>query len=149
MSEINLVNFFNNKFVPTLGLIITLIAVALASELFFYIGMTIFTQQALGLVLGCSLAIVFINKPIKGKKKINLPWYDLICALIGLLVGIYISYRYPVVSAEFYERREEVFWIGIIVVPLVIESLRRTAGLGLVLIVLGVIMVNYFGKINP
>ena len=144
-----MVNFFNHKVIPTLGLIITLIAVALASELFFYIGITIFTQQALGLVLGCSLAIVFISTPIKGKQKISLPLYDLICAVLGLLVGIYISYRYPVVSAEFYERREEAFWIGIIVVPLVIEALRRTAGLGLVLIVLVFLLYGFFADLVP
>ncbi len=70
-----MINYFNHKVIPVLGLIITLIAVALASELFFYIGVTIFTQQALGLVLGCSLAIVFISTPIKGKQKNSIPFF--------------------------------------------------------------------------
>ena len=144
-----MINYFNHKVIPVLGLIITLIAVALASELFFYIGVTIFTQQALGLVLGCSLAIVFISTPIKGKQKNSIPLYDLIFATLGLAIGIYISYRYPVVSAEFYERREEAFWIGIIVVPLVIEALRRTAGLGLVLIVLVFLLYGFFADLVP
>ena len=39
---------------------------------------------------------------LKGKQKNSLPLYDLIFATLGLAIGIYISYRYPVVSAEFY-----------------------------------------------
>ncbi len=144
-----MVNFLKIKAIPSLGLIITLIAVALASELFFYIGITIFTQQALGLVLGCSLAIVFISSPIKNSNKNKITWYDLFFALIGFFIGIYISYRYPIVSAEFFERREEAFWIGLVVVPLVIEALRRTAGLGLVIIVLVFLLYGLFAHLVP
>ena len=132
-----------------LGFVITLIAIALAGDLTFYLGTSIFNQQALGLVLGLTLAIVFITTPIKGNKRTRVPFYDLIFAALGIIIGLYIAIRYPEVSSEFYARRFEAFCIGIIILPLVIEALRRTAGLGLVVILSIFLLYGLLAHIVP
>ena len=128
-------SWLKENLAPSLGFFITLIAIALAGDLTFYLGTSIFNQQALGLVLGLSLSIVFISIRVnKASNKTNIPLYDLLFAALGFLAGIYISIRYPEVSSDFYAKRFEAFCIGIVILPLVIEALRRTAGLGLVVI---------------
>ncbi len=120
------------RFAPLLGAAITLIVLAIAGDIPFYLHFSIFTQQALGAVLGLGLAIAFITRPALGKAREKVPLYDAIFAFIALAGGAYVAVRYPVLSGEFFFRKTETFLVGVVFIPLIIEALRRTAGLGLV-----------------
>ncbi|MDC0074615.1 TRAP transporter fused permease subunit [Alphaproteobacteria bacterium] len=144
-----MIEWLNNNVILLLGLVITLISVSLAADLPFYFGFSIFTQQALGIIIGLALAITFIRFPFVGKQKSNLPIYDIVLAFISIIIGIYIAFRYPTVSAEFFARREEAFIIGVILIPLVIDALRRTTGLGLVIILFIFLIYGLFAHLVP
>ena len=121
---------------PILGTILTVVALAMAGDVPFHFGVAIFDQQALGIVLGLGLAIVFITIPARrgaGSDR-NVPIVDVIFAVLGTAMGIFFAIRYPVLSNEYYFHQTETFLIGVVLIPLVIEALRRTAGLGLVVI---------------
>ncbi|MDA0367263.1 MAG: TRAP transporter fused permease subunit [Proteobacteria bacterium] len=121
---------------PVLGTILALVAMGLAGDVPFHLGISVFDQQALGIILGVGLAVVFIAVPARGKAGPDrtVPVYDAFFALLAIVAGIYFAVRYPVLSNEFYFRQTETFIVGIVFIPLVIEALRRTAGLGLVTI---------------
>lgn len=121
---------------PILGTILTVVALAMAGDVPFHFGVAIFDQQALGVVLGLGLAIVFITIPARRANSSDrkVPIIDVILAVLGTAMGIFFAIRYPVLSNEYYFHQTETFLIGIVLIPLVIEALRRTAGLGLVVI---------------
>ena len=115
-----------------LGAVLTLIVLGIAGNIPFFLRVSIFTQQALGVVLGLALAIVYLTRPFRGGARERVPVLDLILAAVGLAAGIYVAVRYPVLSGEFFYRQTETFLVGLVIIPLVIEALRRTAGLVLV-----------------
>lgn len=115
-----------------LGAGLTLIVLGIAGNVPFFLKVSIFSQQALGAVLGLALATVFLTRPFRGRTREQVPPIDVILAVIGLAAGFYVAVRYPVLSGEFFYRQTETFLVGLVIIPLVIETLRRTAGLGLV-----------------
>ncbi|MCH8110593.1 MAG: TRAP transporter fused permease subunit [Proteobacteria bacterium] len=115
-----------------LGAGLTLIVLGIAGNIPFFLKISIFTQQALGAVLGLALAVVFLTRPFRGTTREEVPLIDLMLAVLGLAAGLYVAVRYPVLSGEFFYRQTETFLVGLVIIPLVIEALRRTAGLVLV-----------------
>ncbi|MEQ8248856.1 MAG: TRAP transporter fused permease subunit [Alphaproteobacteria bacterium] len=125
-----------HRITPILGTILTVVALAMAGDVPFHFGIAIFDQQALGIVLGLGLAIVFINIPARRSAGVErkAPIIDVALAVLAAAMGIFFAIRYPVLSNEYYFHQTETFLIGIVLIPLVIEALRRTAGMGLVTI---------------
>lgn len=145
-------DFLTRYITPIFGTILAIVALSLAGDVTFYLGIAIFDQQALGIVLGLGLAIVFIAVPARGRSSSlerTVPIYDAIFALLATLAGIYFAWRYPVLTNEFYFRQTETFIVGIIFIPLVIEALRRTAGLGLVTILGVFLFYGLFADLVP
>jgi len=144
-------NFLTGNVKPIFGTILTLVALGLAGDVPFYLDVAIFDQQALGIVLGLGLAIVFIAVPARGNATPDrkVPIYDALFALLATVAGIYFAVRYPVLTNEFYYRQTETFIVGIIFIPLVVEGLRRTAGLGLVTILAVFLFYGLFADLVP
>ena len=94
--------------VAWLGGCLALIPILFASEIHLSLGLQIFTEQGMALALGLGVAIVFIKSPLKpDQTKVTVPFYDAICALIGLCAGIYLAVRFPILQDELFERRPE------------------------------------------
>ena len=144
-------NFLTGNVKPIFGTILTLVALGLAGDVPFYLDVSIFDQQALGIVLGLGLAIVFIAVPARGgaSGERKVPIYDALLALLATVAGIYFAVRYPVLTNEFYFRQTETFVVGIVFIPLVVEALRRTAGLGLVTILTVFLLYGLFADLVP
>ena len=133
-----------------LGTILALISLSFSGELHLKLGFALFTEQALHAILGLSVASVFIKVRVSSKvRQDRVPLYDKICALAALCVGIVLTWRYPALADDFYALQTEAFILGIILVPLTIEALRRTAGLTLTFIVLAFVLYALFGDIIP
>jgi len=77
------------------------------------------------------------------------PIYDALFALLSTVAGIYFAVRYPVLTNEFYFRQTETFVVGIVFIPLVVEALRRTAGIGLVTILAVFLLYGLFADLVP
>jgi len=144
-------NFLTGNVKPIFGTVLTLVALGLAGDVPFYLDVSIFDQQALGIVLGLGLAIVFIAVPARGEAtgERKVPIYDALFALLSTVAGIYFAVRYPVLTNEFYFRQTETFVVGIVFIPLVVEALRRTAGIGLVTILAVFLLYGLFADLVP
>jgi TRAP transporter 4TM/12TM fusion protein len=141
---------FWTKTASVLGILLAVIALAFSGELQLKLGFALFTEQALHAILGLSVASVYIKVRITRKVRRDIvPWYDRICAAAALAVGGYLAWRYPALADDFFTLQKEAFILGMILLPLTIEALRRTAGLSLTIIVLAFILYALFGDIFP
>ncbi len=133
------------------GVTISLIVVGFAAQVQLRLGFAIFNEQGLALVLGLALAIVFIRFSVGGrnKPKPTVPLYDIVFAAAGFGMSLWVMVRYPVLSAEFFFHKGETFAIGIVLIPLIIEALRRTAGWALVTILVSFLLYGLLGHLVP
>jgi TRAP transporter 4TM/12TM fusion protein len=102
--------------------------------------------------LGFALALIFLLFPARKKnrgKEYKVAWYDIILAVISVLVGAY----WPVMIDELVLRAGNVtqldFYIGLAAILLVLEATRRSVGLPITII--AVIFMGYavFGPYMP
>jgi len=132
------------------GTLLTCVAVFFASQAPINLGMTLFTEQGLAAMLGLALCLIFIRMPARqGAPRTVIPWYDYVAAASGLAMGLYLSYRYPILIDQAFYLKTETFVIGIVLLPLTIEALRRTAGWSFTVIVLAFLMYALFGDAVP
>ena len=114
------------RLVSALSVVVTLVAAAYAAELHLKIGLYFFAEQALALILGLCLAIIFLSNPAKRSAQgVMVSWYDLVLAILGLISGGYIAIRYPILAEQFFYRPVETFAVSIVLIPLIFEALRR------------------------
>ncbi len=133
-----------------LGAVIAFIALTWAMELWIQLGITLYDEQALIACLGLSLAIVFLRySMVGGKNRLSLPWYDALFALAALGVAIFFVYKYGEITENPFAARTLTFGIALIVLPLVWETLRRTAGWALVIIFSLFILYGFVGHLMP
>ena len=134
----------------SLGVLIVAITVSFAADLTILREMEIPKEQALPIVLGSSFLIIFLRLPaVRGAKRDRVPWYDVVCGLAGFFTCLYFSYIYAVLIEDYFHYRETAFVIGIIVIPLIIEALRRTAGWSLVTVLLVFLAYSLVGHLVP
>ena len=133
-----------------LGALITLIVLALAFELPLQLQIRVLEPQALAAVLGLGLAIAFLQIPAGGRgSRDAVPWYDIVCAVLSLAVCTYLALRFPELTSNFRKLRGESYVLGLIMIPLIIEALRRSAGIALVIIMLAFVLYALFGDLVP
>ena len=138
------------RIIATLGVLLALIAIAFSAELPLKAGFPLFTEQALHAILGLAITTVFLKVPFRtGMPRTRVPWYDLVFAVLAFCAGSYLAWRYPVLADEFFDRRQEAFILGIVLVPLTIEALRRTGGPSLTIILFVFILYALVGDIIP
>jgi TRAP transporter 4TM/12TM fusion protein len=132
------------------GTLLTLIAVFFAAQMPINLGFTLFTEQGLAAILALSLCIIFIRMPARqGAPRTTIPWYDYVAAALGLATGLYLAVRYPTLIDQAFYLKSEAFAIGIVLMPLTIEALRRAAGWSFTAIVLGFFAYALFGELVP
>lgn len=133
-----------------LGSLITLIVLAWAIELPLRLGAQWFEEQAMATCLGLTLAIIFIRYPFNGgRERMNLPWYDALLALLGLGTCLYLVYMYGDIEANPFAMRPTMFNIGIILIPMVWEALRRTTGWSLTVVFTVFVAYVFVGHLMP
>jgi len=116
-----------------LGSLIALAAIAYASDLFSRLGLAIYTEQYLALVLGASLALVFVKPQVNPTRR----RIDALVAVIAFAAGLYLAVRYPYLVERQLDMPPAALALSGLFFILVLEGLRRVVGLTLVLVVLG------------
>ena len=116
----------------SLGVLITLAAIAFAADLFSRLGIAIYTEQYLAAILGISLALVFI-KPQSSQLKRSL---NGLLALLGLITSLYLAVQYPDLVERQLDLTLDSLTVSAILFALVLEGLRRVVGITLVIVVL-------------
>lgn len=137
-------------FTIVLGVIVTVIALSFAADLSILRENGIAKEQALPLVLAAAFLIIFLRIPADGgKPRAKAPWYDVILALVGAAACLYFAYIYYDLINDFFYNRDKAFWIGIVIIPLIVECLRRTAGWSLVVVLLCFLVYGLTGHLVP
>jgi TRAP transporter 4TM/12TM fusion protein len=132
------------------GTLLCLISIFFAAQIPTNFGFALFTEQGLAAILALSLCLIFVRVPArKGAKRGAVPWYDLLAAAAALAVGLYFAVRYPALIDQAFYLKTESFAIGIVLLPLTIEALRRTAGMSFTVIVAGFTIYALFGDWVP
>ena len=133
-----------------LGSLITFIVLTWAIEFWLKVGFQWFDEQAMATCLGLTIAIIFIRYPFSGgRDRASLPWYDAILAAVGLGACLYLAYRYGDIENNPFEMRPTMFAIGIILIPMVWECLRRTTGWSLTLVFSVFVAYVFVGHLAP
>jgi TRAP transporter 4TM/12TM fusion protein len=102
--------------------------------------------------LGFALALIFLLFPARKKnrgKEHKVAWYDIILAVISIIVGAY----WPVLIDELILRAGSLseldFFVGLSAILLVLEATRRTVGLPITIIALVFMVYAVFGPYMP
>ncbi|MDE0060108.1 MAG: TRAP transporter large permease subunit, partial [Defluviicoccus sp.] len=133
-----------------LGAAITLIALTWAIELWLALGFQWFDEQALVACFGLTLAIVFIRFPFAGgRDRPSVPWYDAACAVVGVGASAYLIWIYGDIELNPFAMRGKMFWISAVLLPLMWEALRRTAGWSLTAVLSVFIAYAFVGHLAP
>ena len=114
------------------------------------IGWLAFNEQYMGLFLALALFATFLLIPVRtGAKHDHVPWYDLIAAIAGLAVGLYVFVEYPALVDTLGEISQERVILGTITIFLLAEATRRLVGLPLVVIASVFVFYAFFAYLFP
>lgn len=114
------------------------------------LGLILYTEQYLAGMLAVALALIYLSQPaIRKRPRTKVPWYDALAALLGFAAGAYVAVRYPVLSELVSERPADGLIAGTLLIALVLEGLRRTVGLVLVIVVLVFFAYGLVGHLAP
>jgi TRAP transporter 4TM/12TM fusion protein len=108
---------------------VPLIGVISILNLPLYFGLTFFIQQYFAIFFGLIMALVFILVPArKGAPRNRLPWYDLVCSFLSMVVGAYLALYYKEIVVELGLLVPSRIVLGTIALILVLEASRRVLG---------------------
>jgi TRAP transporter 4TM/12TM fusion protein len=133
-----------------LAVALTCGAIAWAADLPPRLGLLLYTEQYLCGMLAVALPLVYLTaRASRTAPAERVPWYDWAAAAAGFLAAGYMAARYPVLAELLAERPADGFVAGLVVMLLIIEGLRRTAGMALAGIILGVVALALVGHLLP
>src|SRR5699024_4645105 len=116
--------------------LIPIVGILYILGLHYVIGISLYEQQYIGLFLSLMLIAIFLGVPVnKSATRSKLPWYDILLALLGGIVGLYITIYYPVIAYSFNDITLLRLLLSITAILLLLEALRRMVGIVLVAIV--------------
>ena len=124
-----------------LAIALCLIAIGMSAELPIWLGIAIYTEQALALILGCALGILYVGL---GRGPVG-P----ILAAVSVTASALLAWRYPELASDFYGLRFEAMAFGLVLLPLLIEGVRRRTGFGLVAVTLVFIVYALIADLVP
>lgn len=112
-------------------------------------GLTLMTQEFAVWILGLTLLLTYLSRDHHGAR-VEIPSnLSLGLGVVSLALCCYLAFRYRVMAEELYYHLEEGAIVGIILIPLVIEALRRLVGWSLVVIVLSFLAYGLLGSHLP
>jgi TRAP transporter 4TM/12TM fusion protein len=114
------------------------------------IGWLVFNEQYMGLFLGLGLCATYILIPAKPTvSRDYVPWYDILAALAGMAVGLYVFVFYPSIVNSLGDISTERVILGCITILLLAEASRRLVGWPLVIIAGCFLLYAYFAYLFP
>jgi TRAP transporter 4TM/12TM fusion protein len=138
--------------VNVLAVALTCAVIAVSADLFRRMGLNLYTEQYLAGLLALAMPLLFLHVPAAGGRTGRsgpVPWYDLAAAAASFLASLYVLARFPQLS-ELVSARP---WDGLIVagvmIVLIIEGLRRTAGRIMAIVTACFIVLALVGGLLP
>lgn len=153
-NEISRYRTFDNQIIGNLWKVvlalIPLIGILFILGVHRFLGLSIYTEQYVGLFIGLILFAVFLGVPAgKFAVRSKVPWYDWILALLGLSVGFYLMVFYPSLILNFSYITPTRLIVAVIAITVILEAIRRMIGFGMLIIVLVFISYGIFAPYLP
>lgn len=125
--------------VAALGILSSLAVILWSSSLPLWVGWRVYSEQILIVVLSASMAIVYLTRPARRGQNWTGPGpVDLLFAGGAGIFGAYLAFRFPTLSENVFYHPTEALIVSIAGLILLLEAVRRTMGLSLI-IILGVV----------
>lgn len=138
--------------VSSLAGLLTVISMVQAASLPSRLGYSYYTEQFLALVLGLSLAIVFLVSR-RGEQAIGSRGIagivDWALSATGLALSLYVAFAYPRLVSSAMSLPWDALVVGAALFLLVLECLRRTVGWTLVVVVVVIVGYGTIGHLVP
>lgn len=129
---------------------IPLCAIIYVSDAAAYAGIVIYREQYLGLCLALVLVSTFLNVPPTPKsQRDKIPWYDILLAIGGAAVGLYIAAFYPKLIPKLGYISYTNVVLGLLAILLVLEACRRLLGYVVVAVCLLFVLYAHFSYLLP
>ena len=133
-----------------LGAILTFGSIAEALDLYQLVGIAGFIEQRLIGMLGIALVLAFVLFPaVSRASRPCIPWYDWVAIVVSAAVCTYVTWQYAAIFDNLHARPADVIVCAVLIVLLVAEGLRRTAGRVLFLFMSFFILFGLFGHYVP
>lgn len=145
-------NGAKERVVAVLAGTLTLVAVAQAASLPSRLGYSYYTEQFLAVVLGLSLAIIFLNSNREDEGEEDLRTVrplDWVLSLFGLGLSLYVAVAYPGLVSRAMSLPWDALIVGTALILLILEALRRAVGWTLVIVVLVIVGYGMIGHLVP
>jgi TRAP transporter 4TM/12TM fusion protein len=145
----------SNRFNQTLRDILAVLSVFVA--IFFIVDIPLlvarvsfFSQQFIAIFWALTVSLLFLTFPASKKSPKNSPkWYDFLLASLSMVVGLYAAIYYPEILLRMGIVTPRDAILGVIATFLILESVRRTAGLAIVGVILVFVAYTKFGSYLP
>lgn len=131
---------------------LTLVAMVQAAGLPSRLGYSYYTEQFLAVILGLSLAIVFLVSGRGEKGRADHGVFGLInwgLSALGLTLSLYVAVDYPDLVSGAMSLPWDALIVGVMLFLLVLEGLRRAVGWALVIVVLVIVAYGTIGHLVP
>ena len=130
--------------------LITFLGALYCFDVHYYLGLTFFVEQYIGLILAMILGVGFLSIRAKGSlKQFPPPWYDLVLSIGGVIAGGYLAIRYPDIMMRSGQVDTANVVLGILAIGLVFELVRRAVGWTLIILTASMLLYAFFSDIFP
>ncbi len=141
------------RIVGILAVALTCGIIALAADLFRRVGLALHAEQYLSGLLAIAMPLIFLHVPAGGGRKgrggTAVPWYDVMAAIASCAGAVYMAIRFPALSEMVSARPLDGLLVAAVLGVLLVEGLRRTTGLALVLVTVGFFAIALVGGQLP
>lgn len=130
--------------------IFTIMAVLMSIYHLYSSGIKMLPQmQHKAIHLSLALALTYFIYPATARQKKKLPWYDIGCIILSLVIGIYITLDYQNIVYRLGDPNSVDILLGAAAILLVLEATRRTMGWPLVIVALTALAYAALGHLIP
>jgi len=134
-----------------LAVALTCAILGVASDLFHRLGLSLYTEQYIALLLALAMPTLFLHVPAGGGRERTgpVPWYDIAAAITSFFCAGYVAVRFFALSEVVAQRPWDGLLVAAVLVVLFAEGLRRTTGLALMLVTAFFFCLALFGGALP
>jgi TRAP transporter 4TM/12TM fusion protein len=134
----------------SLAILLVAASVAWAADLYRKVGLVLFTEQYVAIILAIAFLLLFLAVPArKGISQRIPPWYDVLAGIAGLCAAGYIALRFVQLGTQMFFHPLDGLLASAVVIILSLEGIRRTVGWPLVITVVFFILYGLIGHLIP
>ena len=134
----------------TVAVLIVAGAVVWALDILQLLALSVYKEQYMSFVLGLTLAAIYLPAETEDQTGRTFGWwFGVVAAILGFVTCGYLAVMYPVLLPTMIIKPMPAIICGAVLIPLMVEALRRVAGLTLCLILVAFLFMGLFAHYLP